>query len=277
MKKVAEVFVILCAVVSTSWAARVDTVFVQSASMGKKVEVVYIVPDKACGEHPQAVCSVYLLHGYAGNARSWITMKPELPAIADEKGMLFICPDGQNSWYWDSPKNSGSCYETFVATELVAYTDARYATLKDRKARAIAGLSMGGHGALWLSIRHKDIFGAAGSMSGGLDIRPFPDNWKMKEQLGEYEDNKALWDAHTVACLSDSICDGELALIIDCGVDDFFLEVNEAFHRSLVAKKVGHDFIVRPGAHTVAYWNNAVDYQLLFFEKYFRKNAAVAR
>ena len=48
---------------------------------------------------------------------------------------------------------------------------------------------MGGHGALWLAIRHQDIFGAAGSTSGGVDIRPFPDNWDMKKQLGEYKNN----------------------------------------------------------------------------------------
>ena len=253
------------------WASRVDTVWVKSPSMNKDVQVVFVVPDKALGENPQEVASVYLLHGYGGNAKSWVELKPELVSIADEKGMLFICPDGENSWYWDSPKNSAYRYETFVASELVNYTDTHYATRKSREARAISGLSMGGHGALWLAIRHKDVFGAGASMSGGVDIRPFPDNWEMKAQLGEYKDNAALWDAHTVVNQLDKIADGDLALMIDCGEDDFFLEVNKDLHRRLLEKKIGHDFITRPGGHTGEYWNNSIDYHLLFFDKFFHR------
>ena len=171
-------------------AARVDTLMVEAPSMKQSVKVVFIVPDQALGETPKSCPVVYLLHGHGGNAKTWIDMKPELPAIADEKGWIFVCPDGKASWYWDSPLHSDIRYETFVSSELVNYTDSHYPTKADRRFRAISGLSMGGHGALWLSIRHKDTFGAAGSMSGGVDIRPFPDNWNMKDQLGEYADNK---------------------------------------------------------------------------------------
>ena len=139
-----------------------------------------------------------MLHGYGGNARSWVGLKPELPKIADEKGIIFVCPDGKNSWYWDSPKNQAYRYETSVASELVKHTDKNYATIPEKKGRAITGLSMGGHGALWLAIRHKEIFGAGGSTSGGVDIRPFPKNWEMNKQLGDYESDKTLWDQHTV-------------------------------------------------------------------------------
>lgn len=98
-------------------AARVDTVFVKSPSMNKDIKVVYILPDKTMAEHPQACPVIYLLHGYSGNARSWIGLKPELPQIADEKGIIFVCPDGKNSWYWDSPKNPAYRYETFISSE----------------------------------------------------------------------------------------------------------------------------------------------------------------
>ena len=223
-------------------AARVDTVLVRSAAMNKDVKVVYVLPDKAIGK--QACPVVYLLHGYGGNARSWVQLKPELPQMADEKGIIFVCPDGKNSWYWDIP---------------------------DRKARAISGLSMGGHGALWSAIRHKDVFGAAGSMSGGVDIRPFPQNWEMNKQLGEFAANKASWDAHTVVNQLDKIVNGDLALIIDCGEADFFLEVNKDLHNRLLARKIDHDFITRPGGHTGTYWNNSIDYHVLFFDKFFKK------
>ena len=134
------------------------------------------------------------------------------------------------------------------------------------------GLSMGGHGGMWLSIRHQDIFGGGGSMSGGLDIRPFPDSWNMKARLGEYASNKEVWDNHTVINQLDRLKDGSLAIIIDCGADDFFLQVNKAAHEALLKRGIGHDFIIRPGAHNPRYWNNAIDYQVLFFKKFFNKS-----
>lgn len=250
-------------------AARVDTVLVKSPSMQKDVKVVYVVPDKAMAKVACPV--VYLLHGYGGNARSWVQLKPELLQMADEKGIIFVCPDGKNSWYWDSPQDPAYRYETFISSELVNYTDANYATIRERKARAISGLSMGGHGALWNAIRHKDVFGAAGSMSGGVDIRPFPKNWEMSRQLGEMAGNEAVWEAHTVVNQLDKIANGDLALIIDCGEADFFIDVNKDLHRRLLERKIDHDFITRPGGHTGAYWNNSIDYHILFFDKFFKK------
>lgn len=252
-------------------AARVDTLMVESPSMKKSVKVVFILPDKALDGKAGTCPVVYLLHGHGGNAKSWIELKPELPAIADEKGWIFVCPDGKNCWYWDSPLHADVRYETFVSSELVAYTDSHYPTKADRHFRAISGLSMGGHGALWLSMRHKDTFGAAGSMSGGVDIRPFPDNWNMKDQLGEYAANKEVWDAHTVMTQLDKIANGDLALLIDCGEDDFFLGVNQELHKQLLQREIDHDFITRPGGHTSEYWNNSIDYHLLFFGKFFAK------
>ncbi|MDE5711908.1 alpha/beta hydrolase family protein [Bacteroides sp.] len=260
---------LLCLLATTMQAARVDTVWVKSPSMNKDVKVVYVLPDKALDK--KACPVVYLLHGHGGNARSWILLKPELPQIADEKGIIFVCPDGKNSWYWDSPKNPAYRYETFVASELVKYTDEHYATIPEKKGRAISGLSMGGHGALWLAIRHKELFGAAGSMSGGVDIRPFPQNWHMKEQLGEFASNKKVWDEHTVINQLDKIENGDLALTIDCGEGDFFLEVNKELHKRLLERKIDHDFTTRPGAHTGTYWNNSIDYHILFFDKFFKK------
>lgn len=264
-----SVLLTLCSVAVQ--AARVDTVMVKSPSMNKEVQVVYVIPDKALGQKAEACPAVYLLHGYGGNARTWVGVKPNLPEIADEKGIIFVCPDGKNSWYWDSPKNTAYRYETFVSSELVKHTDATYATIPDRRARAITGLSMGGHGGLWLGIRHKDTFGAAGSTSGGVDIRPFPTNWQMAKQLGEFAANKGVWDQHTVINQIDKIQDGDLALIIDCGEQDFFLEVNKELHKRLLERNIGHDFITRPGAHNGQYWNNSIDYQILFFDKFFRK------
>ena len=150
---------LLLILVAPSFAAKVDTLLVNSPSMNKDVQVVVVTPDAALGKKAVACPVIYLLHGYGGNAKTWIGVKPDLPQIADEKGIIFVCPDGKNSWYWDSPKDPSYRYETFVSSELVKYIDGHYKTIADRKGRAITGLSMGGHGAMWNAIRHKDTFG----------------------------------------------------------------------------------------------------------------------
>lgn len=264
-------FLLLFVWVACVNAAKVDTLLVKSPSMNKDVQVVVIAPNDAKTAKKANYPVVYLLHGYGGNAKSWIGIKPNLPEIADQNKIVIVCPDGKNSWYWDSSLNPAYRYETFVSNELVNFVDNHYKTLAAPKGRAIMGLSMGGHGALWLAIRHKNIFGAAGSTSGGVDIRPFPKNWEMSKQLGDYETNKQVWDEHTVINQVDKINNGDLALIIDCGEDDFFLKVNKNLHERLLEKKIDHDFITRPGAHNAKYWNNSIDYQLQFFKKFFAR------
>lgn len=263
------VFTLLC-----FWqlqAQSIDTIKVRSASMDKDVETVIVIPDAYYYNPEERFSVIYLLHGYSGNAKSWIGIKPNLLQLANERNVIFVCPDGKNSWYWDSPLDPKSRYETFVAKELIAYIDTNYRTIASPSGRAITGLSMGGHGGLWLSIRHSDVFGAGGSMSGGLDIRPFPDNWEMKKQLGEYAQNKERWDKYTVINALEKLHNNELAIIIDCGFNDFFYEVNKNVHNKLLERGINHEFIVRPGAHNAKYWNNAIDTQVMFFRKFFDK------
>ncbi len=263
------VFTLLC-----FWqlqAQSIDTIKVRSASMDKDVETVIVIPDAYYYNPEERFSVIYLLHGYGGNAKSWIGIKPNLLQLANERNVIFVCPDGKNSWYWDSPLDPKSRYETFVSKELIAYIDTNYRTIASPSGRAITGLSMGGHGGLWLSIRHSDVFGAGGSMSGGLDIRPFPDNWEMKKQLGEYAQNKERWDKYTVINALEKLHNNELAIIIDCGFNDFFYEVNKNVHNKLLERGINHEFIVRPGAHNAKYWNNAIDTQVMFFRKFFDK------
>ena len=251
-------------------AAQVDTLLVHSQSMDKNIKVLAIRPDKAIKGEKYPV--VYLLHGYSDNHEKWLKVRPDLPEIADRENIIFVCPDGNfDSWYWDSPVIPESRYETFISKELIEYTDKNLNAISDRSKRAITGLSMGGHGAMWNAIRHQDVFGAVGSTSGGLDIRPFPDNWNMKKYIGERDENFDVWNNHTVINQLDRLKDGDLAIIIDCGVSDFFFGVNKAVHERLLEQKVGHDFIVRPGGHNNTYWNNSIDYQIKFFKKFFKK------
>lgn len=249
-------------------AATVERIAVRSEAMKKEIPVVVIVPDAAKSGVRMPV--LYLLHGYSGDQETWLNVKPSLPQMADRDSVIVVCPDGENSWYWDSPLDPRSQFETFVSQELVDWVDAHYPTLPCREGRAITGLSMGGHGALWVALRHRERFGAAGATAGGVDIRPFPDSWEMKKQLGPRDENPERWDAHTVIEQVDRLNDGELALIFDCGYGDFFYGVNTALHEKLLERGIGHDFQVRPGKHNAAYWAVALPSQLLFFERYFR-------
>ena len=250
-------------------AKQVDTIEVFSPSMNINVKNVIILP--ADYESKTNIPVLYLLHGYSGNHKTWIQIKPNLPQLATQYGIIIVCPDGKNSWYWDSPVNPQMRYETYISKELVGYIDSNYKTKKNESGRAITGLSMGGHGGLWLGIRNQSVFGACGSTSGGVDIRPFPDSWEMKKALGIYSSNKERWGNHTVINQLHLI-KPKLAIIIDCGTEDFFLEVNENLHREMTYHKIKHEYIVRPGAHNGQYWSNSIDYQLLFFKKFFDGN-----
>lgn len=251
-------------------AGQVDTVQVYSASMHKNVPCVVVLPDAYKKRHAGNFPVVYLLHGYSGNYRDWIKNVPELKQYVDEYHMIAVCPDGAfGSWYFDSPIDSSFRYETFVSGELVSYIDTHFHTLADRQHRAITGLSMGGHGAMYLALRHTDIFGAVGSMSGGVDIRPFPNNWDIKKRLGSIEEHPENWEKNTVINLVDSLKNGVLKIAFTDGTSDFFLQVNRALHEKLLKLGIDHDYTERPGGHTWAFWENALPYQLLFFERFF--------
>lgn len=262
-------FLLLCLLCVHVAAQKVDTVAITSPSMNIQLKNIVILPAGYQSSEAKEYPVIYLLHGYGGNFKTWLDIKPNLPQIASEKGVIIVCPDGKNSWYWDSPKDPSVKFETYVAKELVSYVDSHYKTRKTSKGRAISGLSMGGHGGLWLGFRHPGTFGACGSMSGGVDIRPFPNNWEMSKSLGTYKENPDVWEKHTVINQLHLIQPNTQAIIIDCGTEDFFYQVNEELHRQMLQRNIKHDYITRPGVHNGEYWNNAIEYQILYFSKFF--------
>lgn len=281
MKKFFSLLLMQLSVFGLVNAGTIDTLTLHSDVMNRDIEVIVVkpsekvVPVKKGKKNLPAVEAkrypvLYLLHGAYGNSRSWLEIKPNLPEIADEMGMIFVTPSALNSWYFDSPVMKDFQYETFMTRDLISYIDSHYNTIASREGRAITGLSMGGHGALFLAFRHKYLYGACAAMSGGVDIRPFPQNWNIPDVLGEMAANKNVWDSHTVAELVPTLKNHELFITFDCGESDFFLEVNKDLHKRLLGHGIDHDFTTRPGGHTSEYWNNSLDYQLVFFKKFFR-------
>lgn len=266
----------ICVLLSVSFlfvhskAASVDTVLTYSPSMKKNIKAVIVKPDGYNTAEKYAV--VYLLHGYSGNYADWIKKAPVIMQYVDAYKLLIVCPDGNfGSWYIDSPEDSSWKYETYVSTELVNWIDTHFSTITNRSGRGITGLSMGGHGGLYLAFRHQDVFGAAGSMSGGVDITPFPKNWDLAKRLGTYAANPERWRDNSVINLTHLLTANSLAIIFDCGTDDFFYNANVTLHEKLVYSNIPHDFVSRPGNHNWDYWTNAIGFELLFMHNYFVK------
>lgn len=256
-------------------AGSVDTIEMQSDYLKKAVKFVVVQPSNQSQQNntQERYPVVYLLNGYDGNYAQWSKTAPQLAKSADDLKMIFVYADGgKSSWYFDSPLDSTSQYESYITKELVPYVDANFSTKASSKYRAVTGLSMGGHGALYLAIRHSDIFGAAGSTSGGFDFRPFPKSWNLQNLLGTYETNKERWYDYTVMRQVELLKNKQLAIIFDCGVDDIFIAVNRALHEKLLVLKIDHDYIERSGGHDHAYWRSSIDFQMLFFHQFFQKN-----
>ena len=253
-----------------TYSCRVDTIAVYSNAMKKEIGVSVVVPD--CAEDGGQLLVVYLLHGYGdNNLRGYLSLT-DVRQYADQMEQIIVMPDGDTSWYFDSPVDSTYRYETFVSKELVEYVDSNYPTMPDRSHRAITGLSMGGHGALYLAIRHQGIFGAAGSMSGGVDFRPFPENWDIKKRLGEKDKYPGNWDKNTVVAQLPLLKPGSLYIVFDCGTEDFFYQVNCELHSKMAEMKIPHEFTSRPGTHNWEYWRRSLRDHLLFFSDFFKKS-----
>ena len=248
----------------------VDTIVIYSYAMNKNVKAVVIKPDKYKKKNTR-YSVVYLLHGFGGAYANWITRVPALKQYSNEYNVIIICPDGENSWYINSPVKENSQFETFITSELVSYVDSSYRTIAARAHRAITGLSMGGHGGLMLGIKHKELYGAAGSMSGALDLSGIVSKYDISKLIGDTIHFK--WRDYSVLHLADSISTSGVRLIFDCGINDFLIQPNRDLHAKLNEQKVPHDYIERPGAHTWPYWSNAIAYQLLFFRKFFDEGA----
>ncbi len=266
-----NVFVILVVVFQLAFSRpQVDTITVYSAIMKKEIKSVVVLPKKYSKKKHYPV--VYLLHGYSDNYAKWINTVPSIKALATKHQMILVCPDGgYSSWYFDSPIDSTFQYETHITRELLPYIDLHYSTILNRSARAITGLSMGGHGALYLAIRNKELFANAGSMSGGVDLRASLKKYDIAKRIGVIENNSDEWDNRSVINMVTVLKNKELNLVIECGVSDFFYDINSTLHRRLIDLKIDHDYTERPGSHNWNYWTNAINYQLLFFYRSFNR------
>lgn len=277
---------LLCLTTMT-YAAKVDTLQVASTAMGKTYKAAVVLPN-SYAKSKTAFPVMYLLHGAYGHFSDWLKNTPNKKLVhnlADQYNMIIVMPEGETfSFYIDSPVNKESQFETFITQEVIQKVDKTYKTIANKSGRVITGLSMGGHGALYLSARHPDLFCAAGSMSGAVDMSTMLNRDSsaqvvklMQPVFGDKSGNTELYEQNSVLRMADKLKSNKLPLIIDCGVDDFLIEPNRELHRRLVYNKVDHDYTERPGAHTWDYWENSLPYHVLFFNKILAKNQVTVK
>lgn len=294
-------------IVDTLWAPALGT---------RKQFVVYLPPsyDRApARRYPVA----YYLHGLGGSETNWTRMG-HLAEVADSltrlgrPELIVVMPDGDDSWYttWNALGNTDACradtvrrepaasycvpwphYDDYVAHDLVARVDSVYRTRADRAHRGIAGLSMGGYGAVTLALRYPEVYAAAASHSGVLSPlfagpRPFaePVRWAPSVDslrtlyrgywttlpLAMGRDTAAWWarDPGRLAARVRRTQPARMpALFVDVGTEDMLLGQNRAFRATLDALGVPVTYAEWPGAHTWAYWRAHVAESLAWLEE----------
>ena len=273
--------ILLCLLPCFAFAqAKVDTIEVHSKVMDKMLKAAVTTPSTYDGS--SRFPTLYLLHGGSGAFSDWHqkVTEPELVnRMAEQYNVIIVTPGvGPSSYYFDSPIMDSVQYETYITSELIPHIDKTYLTLAKKESRAITGLSMGGHGAIMLSAKHPELFIAATSMSGVMNIDTRL--WKVpaefsklregqqKEMLGQDLSYDSPFSTYTAVGLVDRMKANGIALLIDTGVDDFLLETNRQMHQLLLANGTPHDYTERPGGHTWEYWTDALPFHLLFVDKH---------
>src|SRR3954468_20326290 len=165
--------------------------------------------------------ALYLLHGLTGDYLDWST-RTDLARNAQEGQLVIVMPDGENSWYVNAA-DKGPRFEDYIADDLVKDVESKYRVIRSRYGRAIAGLSMGGYGALKIALKHPATFAAAGGFSSALGVTDptFDDAMPAwKDQLDKIygpagSPTRAVNDIQAIAGTAKP--EGAPSLYLDCG------------------------------------------------------------
>jgi len=268
MKKFLIIFLVFLFVLGGSAKMYEVTHYSQSLEKNKTFRI--ILPES----YDENICYpvLYLLHGASGNYTDW-HKNGILEEAAKNYELIIVTPDGENSWYVDSPIKENSKYASYFLNDLIPYIDSNYNTIPTFRGRGLAGLSMGGHGAITLAIKNPEVFGAASATSGVLDLRPLPDVTGLKEIFGDIKTNEAVWEENSAVELVDNLKKSRRKpkLLFDIGMSDVFYKTNLEFHKRLSTKGIDHTFKVYPGNHDWMYWLKHLPEHLEFHATSLRK------
>jgi enterochelin esterase-like enzyme len=281
-----------------------DTLWSQSLGT-KKTVVVYLPPSYAASplrRYPVA----YYLHGAFGSETDW-TKSGQLNVVMDSlvaaggPEMIVVMPDGDDGWYttWNELVTVDACrktaparepaatycvpwehYDDYIARDIVQFADKTFRTRADRQHRAIAGLSMGGYGAMALAFEYPEVWSAAASHSGVLaplyvGPAPYDGHPRRAGSTAELEEawGKTFWPLVAPAFGRDTAAwwsrdpgrrlerlvarrgkTAVPALFADCGTEDGLVNGNRAFKAVVDSVGVPLAYHEWPGRHEWAYW-----------------------
>ena len=221
---------------------------------------------------------VYLLHGLTGHFDNW-TDRTKLADYAAKYNFVIVTPEGNNGWYTDSASVPNDKYESYIIQELIPEIDKNYRTLKDKKHRVIAGLSMGGYGSIKFGLKYPEMFSLVGSFSGALGAG----TWTQKEVgskgaiaeslLGVFGiENSQTRQTNDVFKLAREMPVDKYKTLpfiyVDCGTEDFLYQNNRTFADLLIEKKISHEYRELPGKHDWVFWDSQIQEFLRLTEKF---------
>jgi len=172
-------------------------------------------------------------------------------------------PDAGDSWYTNSATDSKDKFEDYIAKDLVAEIDGKFRTVRSRHARAIAGLSMGGYGALKIALRYHDDFAFTGSLSGALNApQDLGDRQPaFRKQLLKVfgPPGSAVRADNNVFSLLQSAGVKDLPYFyVACGSADDLLPVNRDFAAQLASRGAVYEYHETSGGHAWDYWDRSL-------------------
>jgi len=234
--------------------------------MSREMPYRVIAPVEKAGAKDERFPVVYLLHGLTGHFNNW-TERTKLSDYAKAYNVIIVTPEGGDGWYTDSVSKSDEKWESYIVQELIPEVDKKFRTNTGRNQRAIAGLSMGGFGALKFGLKYPDKFVLAGSFSGALgaaDIteKAFPGaiGKTIDGIFGpvESETRKSNDIFAIIRSLTPEKTKSIPFVYLDCGTEDFLFKNNREFVSLLIEKSVPHEYRQLPGAHDWKYWDKQV-------------------
>ncbi len=231
-----------------------------SQVLGKEKTFRIFLPEASHGDSLFPV--LYVLHGVLCHSEAW-PEQTEIDDLANDYQMILVFPDGENSWYIDSPLKSDMQYESYIIKELIPFIEHNFPARPGRKSRAIIGASMGGHGAITLAAKYPDLFCSVSSFFGILklsDERTIKSNLVgpfLTELLGPYNKNKKRWRANSAYELAENFINKDIAIFIDWGINDVTpaKQNNHDFHHRLNELGIPHLWKERYGGHTSDFLN----------------------
>lgn len=213
--------------------------------------------------------TLILLHGILGNCNDWIC-NTRIRLWAEEKNLAVIMPSGENHFYVDCKAN-GERFSEFIGKELPEKMRELFHLSDKREDTFIAGLSMGGYGAIINGLKYNETFGYIAGLSSGLilDTILYPPEKNFASMLfgdsffttifGKPEEIKGSDKDYKALILNLKEQKAPIPKIyLCCGLDDGLLPANRDYANYLKENGVDYTYEEGPGGHEWNFWDTYI-------------------